>query len=274
MPEKNETWFENLINIYQTSIILTLIILGVAILFVAVLSFIFSRLIKKQKNKKAITVTRLIRSIIRYSITIIVIIAILGVWGVDIMPIVTGVGVLGLVLGLGAQTLIKDLISGISIVFDNFFEIDDVVDIKGFKGKVLEIGLKSTRIENWKGEIKIFSNSEITEAVNFSKNPSIGVVDIDIAYQENINRILKLIEDKLENIHEYFPQIIEGPNIIGIVNVSNSVTIRITVKTASEQHYAVERGIRKYLKELFEQNKIEMPFNKTIVYDKQSANKL
>lgn len=274
MPEKNETWFENLINIYQTSIILTLIILGVAILFVAVLSFIFSRLIRKQKNKKAITVTRLIRSIIRYSITIIVIIAILGVWGVDIMPIVTGVGVLGLVLGLGAQTLIKDLISGISIVFDNFFEIDDVVDIKGFKGKVLEIGLKSTRIENWKGEIKIFSNSEITEAVNFSKNPSIGVVDIDIAYQENINRILKLIEDKLENIHEYFPQIIEGPNIIGIVNVSNSVTIRITVKTASEQHYAVERGIRKYLKELFEQNKIEMPFNKTIVYDKQSANKL
>lgn len=261
-------------ELYKSKLLATLIIIGVAIILVIILSFIFVRIIKKQKSKRAITITRLIRSIIRYVIAIVVIIAILGVWGVDIMPIVTGVGVLGLVIGLGAQTLIKDLIAGISIVFDNIFEIDDVVEINGFKGRVLEIGLKTTRIQNWKGEIKILSNGDITEVTNFSKNPSTGVVEIDVAYQENLNHLLKLIEESLEDVREAFPQIIEGPNIVGVTNVSNSVTIRITVKTVSEEHYAVERGIRKHLKELFEEHNIEMPFNKTIIYDKQNTNKL
>src|SRR5690606_9304359 len=129
------------------SLIATLIIIGVAVTLVIVLSFIFGRIIKKQKSKKAITITRLIRSIVRYIIAIVVVISLLGVWGVDIMSIVTGVGVLGLVIGLGAQSLIKDLIAGISIVFDNIFQIDEVVEIKGFKGRVTEIGLKSTRLE-------------------------------------------------------------------------------------------------------------------------------
>lgn len=258
----------------KNPVIATLVIVGISILLVIVLSFILSRLIKKQKSKKAITVTKLIGSIVRYTISIVLIVVLLGIWGVDIMPIVTGVGVLGLVIGLGAQSLIRDLIAGISIVFDNFYEIDDVVEIKGFKGRVLEIGLKSTRLQNWKGEIKIFSNGEITEVINFSRNPSIGVVEVDVAYQENLNNILKIIEDSLENIREAFPQIIEGPNILGVVNFNNAVTIRITVKTASEQHYAVERGIRKHLKELFEENNIKMPFNKTIIYDEQSTNKL
>jgi small conductance mechanosensitive channel len=261
-------------KIYKNPLIITLIIVGTSILLILILTFIFNRIIKRQKNKRAITVTRLIRSILRYLVVIIVIIALLGVWGVDIMPIITGVGIAGLVIGLGAQTLIKDLIAGIAIVFDDFYEIDDVVEINGFKGKVIDIGLKSTRLQNWKGEIKIISNGDITEVINFSRNPSVGVVDIEIAYQENINMVFKLIEDNLEQIKEEYPQIIEGPNIIGIIDVGNAVTIRITAKTASEQHYAVERGIRKYLKELFEANDIEMPFNKTIIYDEKSTDKL
>lgn len=266
--------FKQFIEDNYFKLILSLIIIGATILLMIVLSFIFSRLIKRQKSKKTITVTRLIRSIIRYAIAIVVFIAILGVWGVDVIPIVTGVGVLGLVLGFGAQSLIKDLIAGISIVFDNYYEIDEVVEIKGFKGKVLEIGLKSTRLQNAKGEIKIFNNGEINEVTNFSRNPSMGIVDVDIAYQENINNVLKLIDENFHILRDSFPQIVEGPNILGVVNVGNTVTIRITVKTASEQHYAVERGIRKYLKELFEKNKIEMPFQKTIIYDKQSTYKL
>lgn len=257
------------------NLITTLVIIGLSILIFLILSFVFNRLIKRQKNKRTITITKLLRSIIRYTITIIVIVVLIGVWEiVDIMPIITGVGVLGLVIGLGAQSLIKDLIAGISIVFDNYYEIDDIVEIKGFKGKVLEVGLKSTRLQNWKGEVKIFSNGDIIDVINFSKNPSVGVVDVDVAYQEDIDRVLKLIDEDLANIKETFPQIIEGPNIIGLVDIGNTVTIRITVKTVSEEHYAVERGIRKYLKELFEKNKIKMPFTKTIIYDGETSNEL
>jgi len=248
--------------------------LVVTIVLTFIITFIFNRIIKRQKNKRTVTITRLIRSLIRYTLAIVVFITILGVWGVDIMPIVTGVGVLGLVIGLGAQTLIKDLIAGVAIVFDNFYDVDEVVEINGFKGKVLEIGLKSTRLENWKGEIKVISNGEILEIINYSRNPSVGVVEFDIAYQEDINRVFKLIEENLENLKEIYPQIIEGPNIVGIIDVGNSVKIRITVKTISEQHYAVERGIRKYLKEVFEEHQIEMPFSKNIIYDRQSKDKI
>lgn len=257
-----------------TRLIITAAVIFGMLLLMFIVTFIFNRIIKRQKNKRHVTITRLIRSIIRYTIAIVILIAILAVWGVDIMPIVTGVGVLGLVLGLGAQTLIKDLIAGISIVFDNFYDIDEVVEINGFKGRVIEIGLKSTRLLNWKGEIKIITNGEITEVTNFSRTPSVGVVEFVVAYQEDINRIYELIEENIISLQETFPQIIEGPNIMGILEVDNAVKIRITVKTASEQHYGVERGIRKYLKELFEKNNIEMPYNKNIIYDKQGKNKL
>lgn len=267
-------WFQNFINNNVPKLITTAIILVVTIVLTFIITFIFNRIIKRQKNKRTVTITRLIRSLIRYTLAIVVFITILGVWGVDIMPIVTGVGVLGLVIGLGAQTLIKDLIAGVAIVFDNFYDVDEVVEINGFKGKVLEIGLKSTRLENWKGEIKVISNGEILEIINYSRNPSVGVVEFDIAYQENINRVFKLIEENLENLKEIYPQIIEGPNIVGIIDVGNSVKIRITVKTISEQHYAVERGIRKYLKEVFEEHQIEMPFSKNIIYDRQSKDKI
>lgn len=264
--------FYEFLKTYQLTLITSLIIIGLTVLLSVILSFIFNRIIKKQKNKRSITVTKLIRSIIKYTITIIVFIVLLGVWGVNIMPIVTGVGILGLVIGLGAQTLIKDLIAGIAIVFDNFYDIGEVVEIKGFKGTVLEVGLKSTRIVNWKGQVKIFSNGEITEVINFSRNPSIGVVEFEVAYQEDINKIYKIIEDGLKPLRDLYPQIIEGPSIKGISSFNNIVKMSITVKTQTEQHYDVERGIRKLLKEIFEQHKIAMPYTNVIFYESKNTN--
>lgn len=266
--------FLKFINNNSKELIATVVILGITLLLIFVINFVMNRFIKRQKNKRVITITKLIKSIIRYALLIIILIVILGVWNVDVMPIVTGVGVVGLVIGLGAQTLIKDLIAGITIVFDDYYDVDDVVEINGFKGTVLEIGLRSTKLVNWKGEVKIIANGEIIEIINYSRNPSVGIVEFDIAYEENINRIFKIIEENLEDLKETYPQIIEGPNIVGIINVGNAVTIRITVKTASEQHYAVERGIRKYLKEVFEKHQIKMPFSKNMIYDKQSEDKL
>lgn len=94
----------------------------------------------------------MIQSIFRYTVSIIIIIIILDVWGVNIMPVLAGAGILGLAIGFGAQSLIKDLIAGMAIVFENYYDIDDVIEINGFKGRVEELGLKSTRIVNWKGK--------------------------------------------------------------------------------------------------------------------------
>jgi small conductance mechanosensitive channel len=250
--------------IWTGSIILVLII----ILFIS--NIIASRFLKHNKRKRLITITRLIQSIVRYSLLIAAIIAILAAWHVDIMPLLAGAGIIGLIVGLGAQQLIRDLLAGISIVVENYYDVDDVIEIKGFKGKVVEIGLRSTRIVGWRGDLKIFANGDITEVVNFSKNPTIGLVEIKLAYSEDLNRVLSLIDENLYKIRDSFPQIIEGPNIVGLVSLGdNGQTIRITVKTISEQHYEVERAIYKLAKEIFKNNGIEISYQRTVIYDEK-----
>lgn len=258
-------------NNYQ-SIITTFIILVLAVVTILLILFVFNRLSNKQEIKRNKKTIKLISYVIRYTIFIIAIITILAIWNVDVYPIVFISGIIFLVIGLAANSLIKDLIAGIALAFSNNYDVDEVVEIKGFKGRVSGISLRLTKVVNWKGEVCTFRNGEIVDIINFSKNPSIGIVDIPVAYEEDINHLYKLIEEGLQAIPELYSQIIEGPNIQGVVDLNNIVTIRVTVKTHSEEHQVVERAIRKQLKEVFESNNIQIPFNKNIVYHEQSSN--
>ncbi|MDD3999338.1 MAG: mechanosensitive ion channel [Bacilli bacterium] len=249
-----------------TQLIITGIIILLVLLILFIMNLIVNRFVRKHKRKRAITVAKLIQSIVRYSVIIIGIIAIIGTWGIDVKPVLAGAGIIGLAVGLGAQSLIRDFLAGISIVFENHYDVDDVIEVKGFKGKVIEIGLRSTRIQNWLGDVKIVANGDITEVVNYSKNPSIGVAEFEIDYQENLEKVLKILEERIVVLNDTFPQIIEGPTIVGIIKLGvSSQTIRITAKTISEEHYAVERGIYKFVKELFEEYGIKGPHQRMIV---------
>lgn len=243
------------------------IIIAVALLLMLITNMLVARFIRHQKRRRAATVARLVQSIIRYTLLIIAVLSILSVWGVDIAPILAGAGIVGLAIGLGAQALIRDLVAGISIVFDNYYDVDDIIEIKGYKGRVIEIGLKSTKIIGWRGDVKIFSNGDITEVINYSKNPSVGVVDIDVDYRQDMNKVLSLLEENIPAVCSKFPQILEGPSILGVIKVgANSFTVRIIVKTKSEEHYEVERSIFRAVKELFEKNHIEIAMQRTVVY--------
>jgi small-conductance mechanosensitive channel len=265
------SWLKN----QAGQLIATGVIILVITILILVMKMIVNRFLRKHHRKRAVTVARLIQSIIRYTTVIIGIIAILGVWGVNVGPILAGAGIVGIAVGFGAQTLIRDLLAGFSIVFENYYDVDDVVEIKGFKGKVTEIGLRSTRIQGWRGDVKIFANGDITEVTNFSKNPSVGVVEIEVDYQENLHKVLALLEEKIGSLREVFPQILEGPNVVGIIDLGpNSQTIRITAKTTSEEHYAVERGIYRFAKELFEEKGINGPYQRTVVYYDKDNRKL
>ncbi len=226
------------------------------------------------KRKKA-TVAKLLKSIVKVILVFIGVIAILAQWGIDLGPIIAGAGIIGLAVGFGAQTLVKDLIAGISIVFDNQYDVGDVVEIKGFKGRVIEVGIRSTRIINWKGDVAIFSNGIIDNATNFSKNPSTAIVEVGVAYEENISEVIALLDDRLRNMKDEFPQIIEGPNVMGVISLGASgVNIRIISKTLAEEHYAVERAITKFVKEVFDENNIEIPYNHLVVVDGKANKKL
>lgn len=262
---------------YIDSVVDTLVIIGIAFLIILIVGIYCRRFIKRNKNKRkrAVTMTKMLQSIFKYIIVILTVIVILSAWGVNVAPILAGAGIVGVAIGLGAQDLIKDLLSGLSIIFENYFDVDDVVEIKGFKGTVLDIGLKSTKLINWKNEVKVFSNGSIDEVTNFSKNPSVGVVDVEVEYKENIDSVISLLEEKLAPLKESFSQIVEGPNVVGVTNLGvNGVSIRIMVKTNSEQHYAVERAIKKYVKELFDENGIKIPFNQLVIHNDNNKDRL
>lgn len=263
MERYKEFFQTNLIKLIYTGIV---ILVSVSIIFF--FRFLVSRFLKKKRHhhRRAITMAKLLNSITQYAVFILGLLAILAVWGIDIKPFLAGAGILGLALGFGAQDLVKDIVSGFFIIIDNYYDVGDIIEIRGFKGEVVEIGLKSTRIVNWKGELKIFSNREINEVVNFSKRDSTAIVHFKIRYNEDLNRIYELCHLAFKNIQDEFPQIIFGPQIVGVVALEdNGVVIRITAKTRSEEHYAVERGINRRLHEMFIAHKIPIAIKQLLI---------
>lgn len=257
-----------------SKIIGTLVILLVAIFLIFLVRAIIKKFIKRQegKRKHAITLAKMLLSVFRYFVVIVAIIIILGIWGINVLPVLVGAGIVTIAISFGAHKLVADLIGGICIVFEDYYDVGDVVSINGFKGKVIEIGLKSTKLISWKNEVRMIANGDISEVTNYSQYPSVGVVEIQVAYKEDINKVIKILEDGLQNLKSTYEQILEGPNITsGVLGLNeNGVSIRITVKTESEKHYEVERAIRKIVKELFEKEHIEIPFNQLVIYNEDS----
>ena len=257
-----------------TRIIATLVTILIAILLIFIVRFITKRFIKKQegKRKHAITLAKMLLSVFRYFVVILTVIIVLGIWGINVLPVLVGAGIVTIAISFGAHKLVADLIGGICIVFEDYYDVGDVVKINDFKGTVMEIGLKSTKLKNWKNEVRMIANGDITEVTNFSKFPSVGVVEVQIAYKEDMSKVVKLLEENLQNLKDTYEQILEGPNIIGgLLSLNdNGVSIRITVKTEPEKHYEVERGIRLLVKELFEREHIEIPFNQLVIHNEDN----
>ncbi len=237
---------------------LTLVAIVVALALILFLGFIAQRA-KKNKNKRLYTVVKLIESIAKYIITIIIIFIILGIWGVNVTAAVICIAVIALVLGLSTLDLMKDLIAGIAIVIENHYDVDEVVEINGFKGKVVEISLRTTKLINNSGEIRIIRNGCITAISNFSRTFSVAVVEINISYDCNLNQVITLLDEQLPLLKDNYPQIIEGPIVTGIEKLNeDSITLKINAKTNCEEHYSVQRALYKAIKEICEESNIKL----------------
>jgi moderate conductance mechanosensitive channel len=243
------------------------------ILFIALLILRISKITTKRigmkpspNQRRKRTIARVTRSITKYVVWITCILSILAVWGVNIAPALAGLGILGLVIGLGAQRFINDLIAGFFIIFEHHFDVGDKIEVRGFKGEVIDIGLKTTKIRNWKGEILILANGEVSSLVQFSKEISTAAVEFGIAYQEDIQTTIDLLNLELPKMRVDFPEIVEDPKVLGVINLSNSsVDMRAICKTLNEQHYAVEREMRKRIKLILDANGIEIPFPQVVI---------
>ena len=217
---------------------------------------------KMNKNDRSKTLISLLDGFVKYACAIAIIILILKACGVDTTALVASVGVLTLVVGLGAQPLIADIIAGIFIIFEDEYHVGEIVTINDFRGTVLEIGIRSTRLIDAAGNIKIINNSAIGDVINLSREPSLAVVDCDFP----IEVIENLLKNSFDEIAANIPAIIEGPYYKGVCMYKDSnVTIKLVAKCLEEDRFQVERDLNREYRRLLKENNIDISYPQVVV---------
>ncbi|MBO4381073.1 MAG: mechanosensitive ion channel family protein [Clostridia bacterium] len=226
--------------------------------------FVLSILAYPLKRGKAIV--EIICSLIKYAAIIVMAYFILKDWGVDTMAILAGIGILGLIVGLGAQPLIADVIAGLFIVFEKVFDVGDIIVVDGFRGTVKEIGIRTTQIVDVGGNVKIINNSDLKTIINMTNQLSLAICDLNIEYGESLERVEAILKDNLDAIKEAIPDIKEGPFYKGVAELGDSaVVIRFVANCEEGAKYQVERDMNRQFKLLFDKNNINIPFPQIVV---------
>lgn len=230
-----------------------------------IVKILIDLLIKRFRKKSTVWV--IIRSVFKYGSVIVGIFLILSAWGVQTMTLLAGAGILGLALSFGAQSLIEDVISGLFIMFENQFQVGDIIQVHGFRGKVTEIGVRTTTIVDLGGDIMVINNSDLRQTINTSVFLSNAICDIPVAFEEDIQKIEKIIIANLEEIKKKIPDIVEGPFYRGVQEISDSgLVVRVFAKTEELKKYQVGRDLNKEMKLLFDRNNIEIPYKQFLVH--------
>ena len=221
--------------------------------------------------KKGRAIIDIFCSLIKYTAAIILIFLALRSFGVDTTALLAGIGILGLVVGLGAQPLITDIIAGLFIVFENVVEVGDIIVVDGFRGTVREIGIRATQIEDAGGNIKVINNSDLRTLINMTENLSIACCEMSIEYGESLERVESVLKDNLEAVKEAIPEIVEGPYYKGVSELSDSaVILKFIAKCEEGSKYQVERDLNRQFKLLFDRHNINIPFRQVVVHEPTS----
>ena len=223
------------------------------------------RLIAKPLRKgKAIV--EMLCSLIKYAAIIVLLFFILKTLGVDTTAILAGIGILGLVVGLGAQPLIADILAGLFIVFEHLFDVGDIIVADGFRGTVKEIGIRTTQIVDTGGNVKIINNADLKNIVNMTNQLSLAICDIGIEYGESLERVEAILKANFDAIKAAIPDIKDGPFYKGVAELGDSaVVIRFAAMCEEGARYQVERDMNRQFKLLFDKNNINIPFPQIVL---------
>ena len=254
---------------------IALIVLITRIVIRVVYRMINHTVIKREKNRmgmnprRLLTVGKLLKNVTSLVMNFIMILLILSEFNVNLAPLLAGAGVVGLAVGFGAQSLVKDVMTGFFIIFEDQFAVGDVIKVGQFQGTVEMIGLRSTRIHSWTGEVHIIPNGIITEVTNFSLNNSIAVVDISIAYEENVDEAIDVMSKALETLPERNENVVTVPQVLGVQMLAASeVTIRVIAECRPYTQAGVSRQMNAEMKKALEDHGIEIPYPRLVTYQR------
>lgn len=209
-----------------------------------------------------------LRSVASFAIFLIAGFIVLGRIGVDLAPLLASAGIVGVALGFGSQTLVKDFLSGIFILIEDQYGVGDIVNLDGeTSGTVETVSLRTTRLRSVDGTVWHVPNGEIRRAGNQSQHWSRSLLDIEIAYDTDIDRAKAVLQDLADRAWREDRDIIEQPEVWGVEALgANGVTIRLVIKTRPSEQYRVSRMLRERIKEVFDAEGIEIPFPQQTVW--------
>jgi small conductance mechanosensitive channel len=252
-------------------VVLTLILIRVA----RILSTRLITIVTKQKEdpefqKRTQTLGSIVRTISIITILAVASITVLKEFGIEIGPILAAAGIVGLAVGFGAQSLVKDVISGFFMLLEDQIRVGDVVQIAGKAGLVEKINLKTTILRDLAGNVHYVPNGHIDVVTNMTKDYSRYVFDIGVAYRENVDEVIgviKEVDEELRNDPDYKDDILEPIEILGLDQFADSaVIVKARTTTVPIKQWRVGREFNRRLKMKFDERDIEIPFPHVTLY--------
>ncbi len=218
------------------------------------------------EEKKAKTLSALVSSVVRYAVFFITGLIILDIFGIQTAPILASAGILGLAVGFGAQNLVKDVITGFFLILEEQFAIGDYIEAAGVDGTVEEIGFRTTKIRDFGGQLHIIPNGLITKVTNYVTGNMRVLVEVQVAYKENLEKVLSVLGDMCTQAAEDIEVITDGPRVLGVTDLADSgVKILLWAKTKPMEQWAVTREIRRRAKVALDEAGIEIPFPHMVI---------
>lgn len=245
-------------------------IIGILIAFLlvkaignGVIGRFFDKLLKKGDvtRGRALTLQSLTENVFSYVLIFILVATIFSIFGLSVASLIAGAGIVGLAIGFGAQGLVSDVVTGFFLLLEKQLDVNDYVTVGSIDGIVESVGLRTTQIRSFDGTLNYIPNRDITTVSNHSRGNMRALVDIGISYDEDIDKAVAVIQSVCDKIAADNETIVEGPDVIGVQGFGASdVTLRIIAKAKSGEQWAVERQLRKAIKETLDANGIEIPF--------------
>jgi moderate conductance mechanosensitive channel len=278
----NSAYIDNLIAWLRTSGIRIVVIVIGAYVLLRLLSIFIGRVEKivvkdrgdffanLEAQKRVKTLSNILSKAAFIAVFVVALMMVLKEIGMDITPLITGAGIIGLAIGFGAQNLVKDVISGFFIIMENQIRVGDVAVVNGKGGLVEEINLRTIVLRDLDGTVHVFPNGTINTLSNMTRGWSRYVIDVGVAYKENVDKVMQVLRDIGEEMYKdekFRPMILEPLEVLGVDNFGeSSVTIKCIIKTQPLKQWDVGRELRRRIKNTFDQKGIEIPFPHVSVY--------
>lgn len=247
--------------------------LCIKVLAVIVITYIIVRMVRRwvkhtlkkaanlKESRRASTLTAIVGSISKYVLYFVAFVIILSLLDINIGPILASAGFVGLAVGFGAQNLVKDAISGFFIVFENYFAVGDYIKVGDISGYVTDMGIRTTKMRDWSGEVHVIPNGEITRVTNLSLGQLFSHFEIPVSYETDLDKVIETINQVCDTMKSDFPdEIKEGPMVLGLNKMDESrMLISVGFAALFNDKFRLEREMRKRIKEAFDAQGIGIP---------------